>query len=58
MQPNRPRLPAERPAFPLDDPERRAAEGDALISRARENHSEERYVGDLLELYRRVSEGG
>ena len=34
------------------DPERRAAEGDALIARARERHGEARYVERLLEVYR------
>ena len=37
------------------DPAARSAEGDALIARARENHSEERYVAALLDLYARVS---
>jgi glycosyltransferase involved in cell wall biosynthesis len=37
------------------DPGRRRAEGEALLARAREQHSEERYLRDLLELYRRAS---
>ena len=37
-----------------DDPDARAAEGDALIARARERHSQERHVDDLLDLYDRV----
>ncbi len=36
------------------DPERRRAEGDALIARVRENHSEERFTERLLSLYRAV----
>jgi glycosyltransferase involved in cell wall biosynthesis len=32
----------------------RAAEGEALLSRARERHSEQRYLRDLLALYGRV----
>jgi glycosyltransferase involved in cell wall biosynthesis len=36
-------------------PDRRREEGDALLARVREHHSEERYVGDLLELYRRAA---
>jgi glycosyltransferase involved in cell wall biosynthesis len=37
------------------DPERRREEGEALLARARERHSEERYLRDLLDLYERVS---
>jgi glycosyltransferase involved in cell wall biosynthesis len=33
------------------DPSARAAEGDALIARARERHSRDRYTADLLALY-------
>jgi glycosyltransferase involved in cell wall biosynthesis len=36
------------------DPGRRREEGEALLSRARENHSEQRYLEDLLALYRRA----
>jgi glycosyltransferase involved in cell wall biosynthesis len=36
------------------EPDRRAAEGDAAIARAREQFGEERYVRDLLALYRRL----
>lgn len=36
------------------DPPARAATGDALIARARERHSRERYTRDLLDLYARV----
>jgi glycosyltransferase involved in cell wall biosynthesis len=35
------------------EPERRRSEGEALIARAREGHSEERYVERLLAVYRR-----
>jgi glycosyltransferase involved in cell wall biosynthesis len=34
-----------------DDPQRRRAEGDALIARARERFGEERYVKGLLAVY-------
>jgi len=37
------------------DPAARSAEGDALIARARERHSLDRYTADLLALYDRVS---
>jgi glycosyltransferase involved in cell wall biosynthesis len=37
-----------------DDPGRRREEGEALLARARERHSEERYLGDLLALYERA----
>ena len=36
------------------DPERRRSEGDELIERARRRFGEERYVSDLLALYRRL----
>jgi glycosyltransferase involved in cell wall biosynthesis len=35
-------------------PDARAAEGDALIARARERHSRERFTADLLDLYGQV----
>ena len=38
-----------------EDPDRRSAEGNALLARARERHSEERYSENLLDLYERVS---
>jgi glycosyltransferase involved in cell wall biosynthesis len=38
------------------EPERRGSEGDALIARARERHSEERYMQLLLETYSRALE--
>ena len=43
---------AERMRVLWDDPERRRAEGDALIARAHRNHTEERFVERLLALYR------
>jgi glycosyltransferase involved in cell wall biosynthesis len=36
------------------DPERRRSEGDALIARARERYSEQRFTRELLELYARL----
>jgi glycosyltransferase involved in cell wall biosynthesis len=36
------------------EPERRRSEGDALIERARERHSEERYMEQLLGVYSRA----
>jgi glycosyltransferase involved in cell wall biosynthesis len=37
-----------------DDPDLRGAEGEALLVRAKENHSEERYLRDLLAIYERA----
>jgi glycosyltransferase involved in cell wall biosynthesis len=37
-----------------EDPDRRQADGEALLARVRERHSEERYQRDLLALYERV----
>ena len=37
-----------------DDPEQRRDEGESLLARARERHSEERYSRDLLGLYERL----
>jgi glycosyltransferase involved in cell wall biosynthesis len=45
---------AERMGELWSDPARRRDEGEALLSRARERHSEERYLSRLLDLYRRV----
>jgi glycosyltransferase involved in cell wall biosynthesis len=36
------------------DPERRRSEGDALIARARERYSADRFTRDLLDLYERL----
>ncbi len=41
-----------------DDPDRRRAEGEALLARACERHGEERYVASLLDLYGRLGAGG
>lgn len=46
---------AARVAVLWADPATRAAEGDALVARARERHSRERYTADLLGLYGDVS---
>jgi glycosyltransferase involved in cell wall biosynthesis len=46
---------AERLRALWDDPERRAADGEALLARAREHHGEERYVRELTGLYERVT---
>jgi glycosyltransferase involved in cell wall biosynthesis len=40
-----------------DDANLRRREGDALLARVRENHSEERFTGALLELYSRLTPG-
>jgi glycosyltransferase involved in cell wall biosynthesis len=37
-----------------DDPGRRREEGEALLARVREHHSEERYVRELIEVYERA----
>ncbi len=38
-----------------DDPERRRADGEALLARARERHSQERGTAALLDLYARLT---
>lgn len=48
---------AERLRDLWTDPERRRAEGDALIARVRREHSEERFVERLLALYRAGGRG-
>jgi glycosyltransferase involved in cell wall biosynthesis len=45
---------AERMSALWADPARRADEGEALLGRARERHSEERYLSDLLAVYERA----
>ena len=40
-----------------EDPDRRRAEGEALLARARERFSRERFTGDLLALYEGVLSG-
>jgi glycosyltransferase involved in cell wall biosynthesis len=52
---NDPQALADRLRELWDDPERRSADGDALLTRARRRHSEERYLGALLDLYERVT---
>jgi glycosyltransferase involved in cell wall biosynthesis len=46
---------AERLSALWSDPGRRREDGEQLLARAREHHSEQRYVSDLLGLYERVS---
>ena len=45
---------AERMRALWGDPGRRREDGEALLARAREHHSEERYLSDLLALYDRA----
>jgi glycosyltransferase involved in cell wall biosynthesis len=45
---------ADRMRALWQDPGRRREEGEALLARAREHHSEERYVRELLALYERA----
>jgi len=47
---------ADRLRSVWSDPAARVAEGDALIDRARERHSQERHLRDLLDLYSRLRE--
>jgi glycosyltransferase involved in cell wall biosynthesis len=54
VAPNDPDALAERLGELWIDPARRSAEGNELIARARTNHSEQRYLSDLLDLYERV----
>jgi glycosyltransferase involved in cell wall biosynthesis len=51
---NDPDLLAARMRELWDDPDLRRAEGEALIRRARERHTEERFTAELLALYERV----
>jgi glycosyltransferase involved in cell wall biosynthesis len=51
VPPNDPAVLAARMTTLWDDAELRRAEGDALIARARADHSESDYVARLLELY-------
>jgi glycosyltransferase involved in cell wall biosynthesis len=55
IPPNDPEALAERLRALWEDPAARRAEGAALQARARERHSEERYLRELLALYERVS---
>ena len=54
LPPNDPHAVAARMRQLWCEPERRRSEGEALIARAREGHSEERYVERLLDVYRRA----
>jgi glycosyltransferase involved in cell wall biosynthesis len=57
VAPGDPDAMAERLRELWDDPDRRLAEGEALLARARQRHSEERYLDALLDLYERVNTG-
>ena len=46
---------AERMRALWEQPDLRRNEGEALLARTREQHSEERYLGELLALYERAS---
>jgi glycosyltransferase involved in cell wall biosynthesis len=46
---------ADRMAALWRDPDRRGEEGEALLARVREHHSEQHYVRDLLALYERAT---
>ncbi len=48
---------AARLAALWTDSRRREAEGEELIARARDHHSEERFTRDLLQLYRELGRG-
>jgi glycosyltransferase involved in cell wall biosynthesis len=54
LPPNDPHAVAARMRRLWCEPERRRRDGEALIARARERHSEERYMELLLETYRRA----
>jgi glycosyltransferase involved in cell wall biosynthesis len=56
VPPNDPHAVAARMRQLWCEPERRRREGDALITRSRERHSEERYMELLLDTYRRAPE--
>jgi glycosyltransferase involved in cell wall biosynthesis len=51
VAPNDPGALAERMGELQDDPDLRRREGEALLARARENHSEEAFTAALLDLY-------
>ena len=46
---------AERMSALWSDPSRRREEGEQLLARARERHSEQRYLSDLLAIYERAA---
>jgi glycosyltransferase involved in cell wall biosynthesis len=54
LPPNDPHAIAARMRQLWCEPERRRRDGEALVARAREGHSEERYLELLLETYRRA----
>jgi glycosyltransferase involved in cell wall biosynthesis len=54
VAPNDPAALAARMTVLWEDAERRRVDGEELIARARAGHTEERYVGRLLELYSRA----
>ena len=54
VAPNDPQALAVRMRELWDDPELRGKQGEELLCRAREAHSEERYLSALLDLYDRV----
>ena len=56
LPPNDPHAVAARMRQLWVEPERRRRDGEALMARARERHSEERYVELLLDTYRRALE--
>ena len=55
IPPNDPGTLADRLTELWEEPERRRAEGEALITRARERHGEERFTRELLRLYERLA---
>jgi glycosyltransferase involved in cell wall biosynthesis len=57
LPPNDPHALAARMRILWTDPERRKAEGDALIARARERHGERSYVDRLLGIYASATRG-
>ena len=58
IAPNEPDVLAKRMRELWEDPALRRREGEALIARAREHHSEERFARELLALYDRVRSAG
>jgi glycosyltransferase involved in cell wall biosynthesis len=55
LPPNDPDALAARMRELQDDPDQRRREGEELLARVRERHSEERFTAGLLDLYRRVT---
>jgi D-inositol-3-phosphate glycosyltransferase len=54
VPPNDPDALAERMAGLWEDPDLRGCEGDAVLARASDGHSEEAYIRSLTELYRGI----